>query len=319
MNLVKQDDQDYGLVSVLLSLYQPNPSFLRQQLLSLDQQDYSHMEVLIWDDCPGEDVGSLIEACLINKQYHYEKCEANLGYVKAFEYLTRCSTGVYVAFCDQDDIWESHKLTRSIEELEKHRAILATSDRMIIDEQNQVLIPSYRAYSKDPRDRWKTGDDISCQSVFSCYGLGMSLVLVGDALRAMVPFSTHTGHDKWVTMCAATLGKTVYVEEVLQRYRRHGANESGVFAALSTKEEYYRQRVDETYALTEEFLKRFPRHVHRDVIRIFAKARKMRSIPNLIRYRFVEPKIVWFECSLKYMSRWIFSLALRVLGEKTRG
>jgi glycosyltransferase involved in cell wall biosynthesis len=34
----------------------------------------------------------------------------NLGYTKAFEKLISFSTGDYIAFCDQDDIWHEDKI-----------------------------------------------------------------------------------------------------------------------------------------------------------------------------------------------------------------
>lgn len=300
-------------VSVLLSLYRPNPDFLKTQLISLEEQDYSNMEVLIWDDCPGEDCGEIIRRILQKKPYTYVKCERTLGYVKAFEYLTGISTGDYVAFCDQDDVWEEHKITRCVDELKKQNAILATSDRKIIDEQGKVIIPSYRAHSKEHRERWQTGEDISCNVVFTCYACGMSIVMDGNAARSMIPFSKHTGHDKWVTMCAAAMGKVIYIEETLQCYRRHGKNVSGIFAQLHSKKEYYAERVDTAYALVKEFLQKFPDHPHRDEIRTFVVARKKRNIRYILRYRKIAPLVALFECCLKYTPAWVFKNFLVVL------
>ena len=85
--------------------------------------------------------------------------------------------------------------------------------------------------------------------MFTCYALGMTIVMRTDAAKRMLPFSGNTGHDKWVTMRAAAMGKVCYIEEVLQSYRRHGKNVSGIFYHLSSKEEYYTWRVDTSCAV----------------------------------------------------------------------
>lgn len=38
-------------VDVLLSVYNPDPQYLREQLLSLNNQTYQNMEIIIFDDC----------------------------------------------------------------------------------------------------------------------------------------------------------------------------------------------------------------------------------------------------------------------------
>ncbi len=40
-------------VSVLMSVYRPDLSFLRQQLASIEAQDYPETELIVWDDCAG--------------------------------------------------------------------------------------------------------------------------------------------------------------------------------------------------------------------------------------------------------------------------
>ena len=44
----------------------------------------------------------------------YECSEGNLGPTESFLFLMRKSKSAYVAFCDQDDIWEVDKLAKQI-------------------------------------------------------------------------------------------------------------------------------------------------------------------------------------------------------------
>ena len=298
-------------VSVLMSVYRPDPSFLRQQLISIEMQDYPETELIIWDDCPEEDISDILEDVLLKTPYTYRKCSENLGYICAFEGLTRVASGEFLAFCDQDDVWEVSKLSRCVKVLKQEDAVLVTSDRRIIDEENHVVTESVHSTSKYPYERWHTGDDISCNAVFTCYALGMTIVMRTDAAKQMLPFSKNTGHDKWVTMCAAAMGRVCYIEEVLQSYRRHGKNVSGVFYHLASKEEYYTWRVETSCAVVRELLEKFPNHKRREQILAFSHAREKRKTLQLFRYRRTAPSVALFEMLLKWMPSGVFAWLLR--------
>ncbi|MCH1982179.1 glycosyltransferase [Ruminococcus sp. OA3] len=298
-------------VSVLMSVYRPDLSFLRQQLLSIEAQDYPDTELIVWDDCPGEDITGILGEILLKTPYTYHRCSENLGYIRAFETLAEMASGEYLAFCDQDDVWDASKLSRCTEVLEQKRAVLVTSDRRIIDEENRVVTESVRSASRHPYERWSTGDDISCNAVFTCYALGMTIVMRTDAAKRMLPFSRNTGHDKWVTMCAAAMGSVCYIEEVLQSYRRHGKNVSGIFYHLASKEEYYTWRVETSCAVVRELLERFPDHPRREQILAFSRARKRRKTVQLWKYRRTAPAVAMFEIMLKWIPSGVFAWMLK--------
>ena len=297
-------------VTILLALYRPVKTFLKEQLESLANQDYDNIDILIWDDCPDEDCEKDIAVVLPQSSYTYIKCTENLGYVKAFEHMTSLAKGDYIAFCDQDDIWEPQKISRSVNELLAQDALLATSDRMIIDENDKVVIPSFRQHSKFPMDTWKTGEDISSNAVFTCYALGMTIVMRTDVAKMMIPFSPNTGHDKWVTMGAAAMGKVIFIEEPLQRYRRHGDNISGTFNGITSKSDYYTKRVDAAFAVAHDLIDKFPNHPQKERILNFANARKNQKIIQLFKLRAIAPQVAFFEILLKFTPAWLFKLIL---------
>ena len=133
-------------VSVLLSVYRPNQKYLEEQLASLDNQTYENMEILIFDDCVKERCSKeIFERCLKKKPYRilpYKK--KNLGYTKAFEYLTENSDGDYIAFCDQDDVWHKEKIEKCVNCLNKDETLLVATDRSIIDEKGELICSSDR-------------------------------------------------------------------------------------------------------------------------------------------------------------------------------
>ena len=57
-----------GKVDVLLSLYNPDENYLEKQLKSLDNQTYTNMKILIYDDCVENRCSlSFIEKCIKKK------------------------------------------------------------------------------------------------------------------------------------------------------------------------------------------------------------------------------------------------------------
>ena len=122
-------------VDIVLSVYKPNIEFLEKQLESLNEQTYPNIEVIIHDDCVEERCDrAVFERKLTKIPYRilpYQ--DRNLGYTKAFERLVKNTTGAYIAFCDQDDIWLPEKIEKcvsfgSVLELMKGKKIKAFQD-----------------------------------------------------------------------------------------------------------------------------------------------------------------------------------------------
>ena len=88
-------------VDILLSVFNPNEEFLKKQLISLNEQSWDNIEILIYDDCVDKRCNpDIFERYLQKKKWKllpYQ--DKNLKYTKAFEELVRKSTGEYVAFC----------------------------------------------------------------------------------------------------------------------------------------------------------------------------------------------------------------------------
>lgn len=307
------------LVSVLVSMYRPNPVFLEKQLQSLEEQDYNNLEVLIRDDDPTSDFDTeTLERIFKKKKYTYVKGKENLGYAKSFEQLTEMAQGVYLAYCDQDDIWRKDKISRCVKALEEEGSVLVSSDRAIIDGKDRIIERSYRENHHDLCDRWRTGDTITSYAVFTTFAIGMNIVVRSDIAKRLLPFPNETAHDKWVTAGASLFGKVVFIEDSLVFYRRHGGNVSGSLRDISSKEAYYRQRVDYSYGLAMEFVKRFPElsEEERKKIVDFATARKDRNIFRMYAMREMAPKIIKFEILLRFVPGWVFRMGLRLLKKR---
>lgn len=304
------------MVSIVLSLYNPNLKYLQLQLQSIDAQDYGCMEIVLWDDYPQSTLTESDIAQMITRvPFRYIRCDKNLGYVKAFEKLTTLARGKYIAYCDQDDIWHPNKISTCVRIMQKEHALLVTSDRREIDQDGNVLVSSIKKERPDIVYNWETGDHITDKAAFGCFALGMTLVMDTETARKAIPFPECTGHDKWLALCASAMGKVAFCNEPLVDYRRHGHNVTGMFNGVSCKKDYFQDRIQCSYEMVQEFVSRFPDCPDNAVILAFARARLKRNPFQILKYRALAPKIALFESVTACLPNFCFKMIIKILAK----
>ena len=304
-------------VTVVMSVYQPEPGYLAEQLESIAAQDHDDLSVIVWDDLPGgRDLGPFCRQHCPGRQLTYVPCDANRGYVKAFERLVELAApqGGVLALCDQDDRWLPTRVSRCMEAFERDGALACACDWSIIDEAGEVVVPSWRAaHPTDPTCQWHTGDRFVAESVFSAYAVGMAMMVRADVAASLVPFSEGTGHDKWLMCGANIMGVCAFVDEPLVQYRRHGHNVSGALAGITCKQDWYDRRLEGNATFANDMKRRFPDCAELDRALAFIEARRRRSVVGIWRDRALAPQIARFEIALKFVPAPLFALALRLL------
>lgn len=301
-------------VDILLSVYNPNEKYLREQLISLNNQTYQNIKLYIFDDCITNrcDKG-IFEECITNFEWELLPYEnKNLNYIKAFETLVRKSSGEYIAFCDQDDIWNNDKIEKCVQYMKQKNVLLVASDRMIINQNDTVICESVREHSNKNYDNWNTYDDITKYNIFVTYAVGMSIVMNGKFARSILPFSSYSGHDKWVLACASTEGKVGFIDEPLVKYRRHDHNVSGVLIGIHSKKDYIKERIEPDLLFINDFKKKYPHH--KDIVEIekFALARAHGNIKNLYKYRYLAPDIALFDIVISLIPNIFFPFFVKL-------
>lgn len=131
-------------ILILISTYN-GEKYLKEQLDSIFSQSYKDFEIIARDD------GSSDETINILKSYNIKilDTDKNLGAKLSFSTLlndavTNTDRG-YFMFCDQDDIWKSDKIEKTIttmKELEKENTdlpLLVHTDLEVVDEKLNVL------------------------------------------------------------------------------------------------------------------------------------------------------------------------------------
>lgn len=319
--MVKEEKCTVDVVNILLSIYNPDLVYLEKQLKSLDEQDYENIVINIWDDNPQSEFDiSFLDKVLKKKRYTYNKADKNLGYAQAFGHLTEMADGEYIAFCDQDDIWLPNKITKCVEALQQENIVLVTSDRAVIDENDDIVVKSMRKEHPSISNTWNTGDNITARAVFNTCAIGMNIVMRTSCAKSCLPIPDKIAHDHWMVAAATIKGKAAFLEDVLVYYRRHFKNESGFLNGIKTKSEYYEKRVEVACHQANEFLNRFPDLdiTEREKIEGFSKARKNKNILEMNKYKYLAPSIAKAEMTLCFIPGVLFEKALILMKKRIR-
>ena len=105
------------LISVVITTYKRDKRYVKEALDSVVNQTYSPIEILVIDD---NGTGSEYEVNLkdLCKQYpnvRYIQNERNSGAQVSRNNGIKASKGEYIAFLDDDDIWDLHKIEKQVE------------------------------------------------------------------------------------------------------------------------------------------------------------------------------------------------------------
>lgn len=137
------------------------------------------------------------------------------GVIRNVEFLLGRAAGDYIFLADQDDVWLEGKVDATL--LALAQADLVITDCAIVDEQLQVLTPSFfaaRGSGPGLVKNFLRNSFLGCCMAFRRGVLDYVL-----PLPAAVPM-----HDWWIGLMISRKGRVRFLDEVLVLYRRHGAN-----------------------------------------------------------------------------------------------
>lgn len=298
---------DKPLISILMAVYEPRMDWLREQLVSLNEQTYPNLRLYIRDDCsPTVQIQSCVRDCITRFPYVITRNEKNLGSNATFELLTKEAEGDLFAYCDQDDVWLPEKLTVLQEAMERERAVLAYSDVSAVDDEGKLLAGSLRELR--PRLTYLEGSDLAPKLFFRNCVAGCAMLVNSNIAKRAIPFPRQTVCDHWIALLAATEGMIAFVPDQLVRYRQHKRNQTGVLAGVSDKQSYLRYKV----APLEERLTCYRQHtVPQEEIEAFARARIDGRIIGIWKYRALAPREAEFEIAAHLLPDGLISWMLR--------
>lgn len=217
-------------VTVLLSTYN-GIRYLAPLMESVLGQRDVDCHVVVRDDGSSDATRELLNSYAGQDGRIRVVAGANQGVVASFFTLMRLAPvdTRYVAFCDQDDVWEPSKLSRAVAMLgagSDSEPAMYCSRLKIVDDDLRFL-----AYS-DRLRRPPTFGNALVQNIAT----GCSVVVnraALDMLTAHPPDTDHViMHDWWVYLLTSALGRVVVDDQAHILYRQHSGNVVGAVRGI---------------------------------------------------------------------------------------
>ncbi len=196
------------LVSVIVPVYN-GERFLAQTLLSLIEQQYRPLDLIVIDDGSTDGTAEIARSFPDVRYFH----QPNQGVATARNTGLRAARGEYIAFLDADDLWQPNKLSLQVEYHRHHPEIDYSFVKLINflepgiekpwwlrDDQLQVGQPDYSPVTMLAR-----------RSVFDRVGFFDTSFKVGE-------------DTDWFSRAKDTGIKAAFLPDVCVRRRVHGGN-----------------------------------------------------------------------------------------------
>ena len=274
---VRMPDGKQLCVEVLLSTWNGSP-YIEEQLASLYAQHGAFaLHVRIRDDGSSDDTVRRIrhfamehaERQVLSQENTPVQKESglshqarelsiqageNLGFIRSFfTLLSQVTDDVdYIAFCDQDDVWQPDKLACAIQWLQAEEVkecghpLLYTSRLRLVDKELQPIGFS-RTASRSPAIANALVENIVTGATLVMNRAACALVLRGlwriepaasswmERMQSAV-WKDMLLHDWWCYLVVSAFGKVLYDPEPGILYRQHGGNQVGQNAGFVARQ-----------------------------------------------------------------------------------
>jgi hypothetical protein len=156
----------------------------------------------------------------------------NGGVIHNFAKLLAWADAPYLMFCDGDDVWLPHKVSKTLAKMKELEALhapglplLVHTDLIVVDAELKVIAPSFWKFSK-------LNTHVSSQLLprmlvqNQVTGCTMLINRRLKELASPVPLEC-VMHDWWLALVAACLGRVAMLPLATLYYRQHGSNDTG--------------------------------------------------------------------------------------------
>ena len=202
------------LISIIVPVYNPEATFLRQAIESVLEQVYPNWELCLADDCSTKpEVKSILE------EYAEGDDRIKVVYRRENGHICRSSnsalelaTGEYIALLDHDDLLPPHALAKVVQLLDEHpEADFIYSDEDKVDEQN---------VHKDPFFKPDWCPDSFLARMYTCHLGVYRRSLVEEVGNFRLGFEGSQDYDLVLRVTEQT-DKIFHIPDVLYHWRIH--------------------------------------------------------------------------------------------------
>lgn len=316
---------DEPTISILMAIYEPRMDWLKEQLISINNQTYSNIRLYIRDDnskkIPYIQIQQLVKDCITAFPYVIQRNELNLGSNRTFELLTQEAEGDYFAYCDQDDIWLPEKLSILEKNMQNSKTVLVCSDMIIIDSTGKIIADSITKIRR--RHIFRSGADLADTLWYSNFSSGCAMLVQASIAKAASPYNPYMYYDHYITLYSANIGEIVSLSQPLLLHREHDNNQSSTLQGIYSKASYRKIRIEEKaqqvfwlnkYFICDQKLKRILEDGSTWMKARLDYARGDRSQWKKIwKYRSFGPLSAALEISLPYIPEKVFQILLYMI------
>lgn len=234
-------------VTIAMAVYKPNIKWFIEQLESLNRQDYQgKMDLLVWNDSPIDFVcDSYLEKYITVMPFKVIANGKNNGVTFAFEQLTIAATSDYISYCDQDDIWMSDKISKTVDILMNNKLCSACHSNVELIDGSSIKIkdtiyPTALEYINEQEYQKRI-------ILLSNWLLGCAMIFPIKLAKDAIPFPRMVYHDQWLCLFAAFQGPIIFLNDKLLLHRIHDDNNSMILQGIHSKSDYYNKKLNKDY------------------------------------------------------------------------
>ncbi len=296
---MKNDNQNlnYELISVAIATYN-GEKFLRDQIDSVLAQSYPNIELVIGDDASSDSTLRIIEDYVQkDARIRVQKNNENIGFLRNFERIIYSCKGKYIAFCDQDDIWERNHLSLLYDEIKCRQVSLVGANADVVNEQMEpqgYTVLDTTGVVSIPQ----TTSDYRFMLFHINIFQGAAMMIDRDLISYSLPIPEEIRfHDWWFALCAVENGGVSYLPQSVLKYRQHGKNiteneKSNVFQKFRRFFDLHKHRSDvDNISFLAQMLKVFENKSNdkesvQDAVEYLNHIDKLKSFPYFYRNYF---------------------------------
>ena len=223
-------------ISVALCTYN-GEKYIKRQLDSILNQTQQIDEIIVCDDVSSDSTLTILNTYKDKHPSLFKIFvnETNLKSNKNFEKALSLTTGDYIFFSDQDDLWQAEKVSKIINVFTNNTKIEGVfSNAAFIDENDSVIFENISLWDTVGFHEPEIVKPINFLKFLLINGnfvTGATFCVSKKVKEFCFPFNTNEKnffHDHWIALLLAERNSLAYVNEKLISYRIHSAQQVGV-------------------------------------------------------------------------------------------
>lgn len=216
-------------ISIAMATYN-GEKYIAKQLDSILSQSFSDFELIICDDCSSDSTIDIINKYLINdSRISLFVNKKNIGFKNNFEKIISYCNGEYVAFADQDDIWNKNHLLELYNNINNCNVICG--DNSFIDEKDNKIGINFYESNLFSLVKYPNNFDILLKIILSgnCFQ-GTSMLIKKSFLDLHLPIPDNFYfHDLWFASIACSQDSFKVIEKSITYYRQHDTQVTKIY------------------------------------------------------------------------------------------